>query len=130
MLKLLGLKMVLSLLIHSLKPFFDKNGVTHQTSCSYTPQQNGVVERKHRHLLNVSRFLLFQSGMPLKFWGKAVLTSFFLINRLPILVFKGKSHFERIYKCSPNFNNLRVFGCLCFALKLNMSDKFGEKSHK
>lgn len=41
------------------KHFFAKKGIIHQTSCSYTPQHNGVVERKHKHLLEKSRALLF-----------------------------------------------------------------------
>ena len=46
--------------------FCNDKGITHQTSCVYSPQQNGVVERKHRHILNISRSLLFEAGLPLK----------------------------------------------------------------
>jgi transposase InsO family protein len=51
----------------SLKPFLSTHGILLQNSCPYTPQQNGVVERKHRHLLNVGRALRFQANLPLKF---------------------------------------------------------------
>ena len=88
------------------------------------------MERKHRHLLNVARSLLFQSALPLNFWGESILTVVFLINRLPTSVLKGKSPFEMIYKCLPKFENLRVFGCLCFSVKQNISDKFVERSEK
>lgn len=57
-----------------LKAYFDANGILHQTSCVGTPQQNGRVERKHRHILNVARALRFQAKLPMRFWGGVHLT--------------------------------------------------------
>ncbi|GKE14841.1 ribonuclease H-like domain-containing protein [Tanacetum coccineum] len=75
---------------------FNSLGIIHQTTCAYTPQKNRMVERKHRHLVNVARSLLFQSGLPLSMWTKCVLTSAYLINRLPFCVLNGKSPFELV----------------------------------
>lgn len=47
-----------------LKDYFSENGIVFQTSCVRTPQQNGQVERKHRHILNVARGLRFHGGLP------------------------------------------------------------------
>ena len=67
--------------------FFAQKGVIHQTSCVETPQSNGVVERKHKHLLETSKALLFQSKLPIQFWGDCVFTATPSINRLPTKLF-------------------------------------------
>lgn len=48
--------------------FLKSQGILHQTSCVGTPQQNGVVERKHRHLLELRRGLMFKSHLPIDYW--------------------------------------------------------------
>ncbi|GKC11484.1 putative RNA-directed DNA polymerase, partial [Tanacetum coccineum] len=105
-------------------------GIIHQTSCVYTPQKNGIAERKHGHLLNVARSLMFQGGIPLKMWTECILTATYLINRLPSSMLNGKSLYEMIYKKCPTLSHLRVFGCLCFATIVNNNEKFSSRSEK
>lgn len=58
--------------------FCRKQGIIHQTSCSYSPQQNGVEKHKNRHLLEIARTLLFHMNVPSKFWTDAILTACYL----------------------------------------------------
>ncbi|GJS09947.1 integrase, catalytic region, zinc finger, CCHC-type containing protein [Tanacetum coccineum] len=103
---------------------FNSLGIIHETSCAYSPQQNGVTERKYKHLLNVARSLLFQSGIPLNMWIKCILTVAYLIHMLPSSVLNGKSPFEHVYGLKPKLSHLTSFGCLCFSSVLNNYDKF------
>lgn len=96
-----------------LKPYFDENGSGFQTSCVGTLQQNGRVEKKHRHILNVARALLFQSCFPINFWGEFVLTTGSLINKTPTELLDGKTPYEVFFGKPPQYKQLSVFGCLC-----------------
>lgn len=69
-------------------------GIELQNSCAYSPQQNGLSERKNRHLLEVTRSLLCGMSVPNTFWSFAVLTACYLINRMPTRVLNGKSPFS------------------------------------
>lgn len=110
------------------KQFFSENGILHQTSCPYRPQQNARAERKHRHILEVARTLRFHAGLPLELWGACVLTAVHLINKLPTPVLQNKSPYELLYNSLPQYENLRVFGCLAFAYNpTNTSDKFDHR---
>ena len=81
---------------NSMMCFYERNGILLETTCPHTPQQNGVVERKHRHLLETARALRFEAGLPKRFWGEYILTAAYIINRLPSKVIKNKTPYELV----------------------------------
>ena len=96
---------------------------------SNTPEQNGVSERKNRHLLEKTKSLLFQNNVPKEYWSDAILTATYLINRLPSTILQNKSPREIIFERKINIEHLRVFGCVVFVHK-KRSDKFDCNSVK
>jgi histone deacetylase 1/2 len=99
---------------HKLHRYFSNVGITHRVSCPHTHQQNGAIERKHRHLVETALALLAQSHVPLRFWDEAILTACFLINRMPSRVIKNQTPVTKLFHTPPDYNFLRIFGCACW----------------
>jgi hypothetical protein len=94
--------------------FLSNNGIVHRKSCPYTSQQNGLAERKLRHILETRLTLLVHSHLSNRYWVDAFLTAIYVINRLPTPVLKNQSPYSKLYKRDPDYQKLRVFGCLCY----------------
>ena len=110
---------------------FANKGIFHQKSIAGVPQQNGRVERKHKHLLEVARSLKFHSHLPSRFWGECLLTATYLINKIPTPILNWKSPFEILTGQIPDYDYLRVFGCLCYAHNMDRKrDKFSPRAVK
>ena len=100
----------------ALKHYFTTNGINHYTIAPHTPQQNGVSERRHRHLVETGLTLLHDASLPLQYWPYAFSTATYLINRQPTPLLHHKSPFEILFTQFPNYIKLKKFGYLCFPL--------------
>ncbi|GJV20760.1 zinc finger, CCHC-type containing protein [Tanacetum coccineum] len=90
--------------------YFQSTGIIHQTTAPYTPQQNGVAERKNRTLKEMVNSMLSYSGLSEGFWGEAMLTACYILNRTPNKNSK-QTPYEIWTKKVPNLTYLRVWGC-------------------
>ena len=79
-----------------------EKGILHQSTCKDAPQQNEIVERKNRHLLEVGRVLMFHMNVPTHIWGNAILTSCFLINKMPKRVLNYATLLQTLKNTFPN----------------------------
>nr|GFB54321.1 retrovirus-related Pol polyprotein from transposon TNT 1-94 [Tanacetum cinerariifolium] len=97
-----------------LKVYFDSVGISHQMSSVRTPQQNGVVERRNRTLVEAARTMLIFSRAPLFLWAEAIATACFTQNRSIIHRRFNKTPYELINCRKPDISFLHVFGALCY----------------
>ena len=109
--------------------FCEDAGIEHQLTAPYSPQQNGVVERKNRTVMEMTRCLLHDKRLPKKFWAEAANTSVFLLNRWPTKALQTRTPFEAWFGYKPKLINLKIFGCLCFSyIPQNKRDKLDKKA--
>ncbi|KAL3642739.1 hypothetical protein CASFOL_013554 [Castilleja foliolosa] len=100
----------------ALSKLLKDNGIVHRMSCPYTPEQNGLAERKHRHIVEVGLSILAHSSVPMVHWDSAFLSAVHIINRTPSKILEYKCPIEILTNCKPDLDSLRVFGCLCYPL--------------
>ncbi|GJR15214.1 retrovirus-related pol polyprotein from transposon TNT 1-94 [Tanacetum coccineum] len=105
-----------------------KSCITHETSVAHTPQQNGIVERRNRTLVEAVRTMLIFSKAPLFLWAEAVFTACYTQNCSLIRLRYNKTPYELLHDKKPNFSYLHVFGSLCYLT--NDSEDLGKLKAK
>ncbi|KAG6396851.1 hypothetical protein SASPL_143008 [Salvia splendens] len=92
--------------------FCEEAGVSRQLTTAFTPQQNGIAERKNRTIMNMVQCILNDKGVPRKFWAEAAKWAVHVLNRSPTSVIQGKTPEEIWSGMKPRVDYFRVFGCI------------------
>jgi hypothetical protein len=109
--------------------FCEQTGVARQTTEPNNPASNGKAERMHRTVLNMARCMLFNSGMPIRFWGDAVKYAAYVLNRSPSRSNPGrKSPLEMLEGRAPSLTNIVTFGSTCMVFRDPNGKAFGKRA--
>ncbi|GJV87487.1 retrovirus-related pol polyprotein from transposon TNT 1-94 [Tanacetum coccineum] len=98
----------------TLREYYEKVGISHETSVARSPQQNGVVERQNRTLIEVARTMLIYAKALLFLWAEAVATACYTQNHSIIRLHHGKTPYEILHDKPPDLSFFHVFGALCY----------------
>ncbi|XP_073152109.1 uncharacterized protein [Henckelia pumila] len=96
--------------------YCSQEGIQRQLTARYTPQQNGVAERKNRTIVEMARSMLKAKGLPYTFWAEAVNAAVYILNKSPTKANPNKTPYEDWHKRKPEIRHFRVFGCLAYSL--------------
>jgi transposase InsO family protein len=94
--------------------YVDQEGIKHEFSAPYTPQQNGVAKRKNRTLIESARTMLDEYKASDRFWAEAINTTCHIINRLYLHLLLKKTPYELLTSNKPNISYFRAFGSKCY----------------
>ncbi|GJS86931.1 retrovirus-related pol polyprotein from transposon TNT 1-94 [Tanacetum coccineum] len=112
----------------TLRQYYEKVGISHETFVASSPQQNGVVERRNRTLIEAARAMLIYEKAPLFLWAEEVATACYTQNRSIIRLRHGKTPYEILHDKPPDLSFLHVFGALCYPT--NDSENLGKLQPK
>ncbi|GJZ22797.1 putative ribonuclease H-like domain-containing protein [Tanacetum coccineum] len=112
----------------TLREYYEKVGISHETSVARSPQQNGVVERRNRTLIEAARTMLIYAKAPLFLWAEAVATACYTQNCSVIRLRHGKTPYELLHDKLPDLSFFHVFGALCYPT--NDSENLGKLQPK
>ena len=111
--------------------FLKDNGIKHQLTVSYSPQQNGVAERKNRIIMELVRSMLKTKGLPHHFWAEAAASACYVLNRASTKAVQGKTPEEAWSGHKPGVSHFRIFGSLCYShIPKEKRGKLDDKSEK
>nr|GEU50748.1 hypothetical protein [Tanacetum cinerariifolium] len=105
----------------TLREYYEEVGISHETSVACSPQQNGVVERRNRTLIEAARAMLIYTQASLFLWAEAVATACYTQNRSIIRLRHEKTPYELLHNKLPNLSYLHVFGALCYPTNDNVN---------
>ena len=103
--------------------FCKTSGIRKELTTAYTPQQNGVAERKNRTILNMVRSLLARGRVPKEFWPEAVNWSIHILNRCPTFALRDVTHEEAWSGRKPAVDHFKIFGSIAYAHVLEAKRK-------
>ncbi|GJV13019.1 retrovirus-related pol polyprotein from transposon TNT 1-94 [Tanacetum coccineum] len=112
----------------TLREYYEKVGISHETSIARSPQQNGIVERRNRTLIEAARTMLIYAKALLFLWAEAIATTCYTQNRSIIRLRHGKIPYERLHDKPPDSSFFHVFGALCYPT--NDSENLGKLQPK
>ena len=101
----------------NIEAYCDEVGIKHEVSATYTPQQNGVVERKNQTLITLARTMLDEYNTPEALWVEAINTACYASNLLFLQKFLGKTPYELLNGKKPDVSFFRVFSCKGYIYK-------------
>nr|GEW92944.1 hypothetical protein [Tanacetum cinerariifolium] len=112
----------------TLHAYFAAEGIQHQTFVAQTPEQNGVVERRNRTLVEAARTMLSAAKVPLFFWAEAIATACFTQNRSLVIHRHEKTPYHIINERKPSVKFFHIFGSVCYIVRDGENlDKMKEK---
>lgn len=110
--------------------FCKQHGIIMQTT-RYTPQQNGVAERKNQTIMNMARCMLKEKNLCNDYWAEVVATAVYILNRSPTISVQGKVPQEAWFGTKLNVAHFRIFGCIAFAhVPEELRQKLDNRSEK
>uniref|UniRef100_A0A2N9IP74 Integrase catalytic domain-containing protein n=1 Tax=Fagus sylvatica TaxID=28930 RepID=A0A2N9IP74_FAGSY len=92
-----------------------ENGIVHFCTPPYTPEANGIAERRNRTLLDMVRSMMARANLPTSFWGEAILTAMHILNRIPTKALEKTPH-ELFVGKTASISHIRVWGCVAHVL--------------
>nr|GEW36637.1 retrovirus-related Pol polyprotein from transposon TNT 1-94 [Tanacetum cinerariifolium] len=119
---------VIKFVNQTLCDYYEEVGISHETSVARSPQQNGVIERRNRTLIEAARTMLIYTQAPLFLWAEAMETACFTQNRSFIRLRHGKTPYELLHSKLPDLSFFHVFGALCYPT--NDSENLGKLQPK